>query len=95
MRGKPNLNAALDGIPNGEAVILLAHNPDYAETNSDPRVGLVLSGHTHGGQAYVPGCGAAWMPSKYGAKYRSGLARSPARWCSSRAVSVKPACRSD
>ena len=73
--GKPNLNAALDGIPNGEAVILLAHNPDYAETNSDPRVGVVLSGHTHGGQAYVPGCGTAWMPSKYGAKYRGGLAR--------------------
>ncbi len=75
--GKPSLNAALDGIPAGEAVILLAHNPDYAETNSDPRVGLVLSGHTHGGQAYLPGCGTAWMPSKYGAKYRGGLARAP------------------
>lgn len=75
--GKPNLNAALDGIPAGEAVVLLAHHPDYAETNSDPRVGLVLSGHTHGGQAYVPGLGTAWMPSRYGAKYRGGLVDAP------------------
>ena len=75
--GKPDLNAALDGIPTGEAVILLAHNPDYAETNSDPRVGLVLSGHTHGGQAYVPGVGTAWMPSRYGGKYRGGLVDAP------------------
>ena len=31
-------------------MILLSHNPDFAETLHDPRVGLILSGHTHGGQ---------------------------------------------
>lgn len=75
--GKPDLNAALRSVPDGAAVVLLAHNPDFAETSPDARVGLMLSGHTHGGQAYVPGLGTAWTPSHFGEKYRSGLVRGP------------------
>jgi predicted MPP superfamily phosphohydrolase len=76
--GKPDLGAALKGVPEGAEVVLLAHNPDFAEVSPDPRVGLVLSGHTHGGQAYLPVLGAAWMPSRYGDKYRAGLVQGPA-----------------
>lgn len=76
--GKPDLKAALQNIPDGAAVVLLAHNPDYAEASPDARVGLMLSGHTHGGQAYVPGLGTAWTPSRYGDKYRRGLVEGPA-----------------
>jgi predicted MPP superfamily phosphohydrolase len=76
--GKPDLGKALAGIPGGEAVVLLSHNPDFAEVAPDPRVGLVLSGHTHGGQVYLPFFGSPWMPSKYGSKYRRGLVRGPA-----------------
>jgi predicted MPP superfamily phosphohydrolase len=76
--GRPNLNRALDGVPTGAAVILLSHNPDFAEDRPDGRVGLVLSGHTHGGQVYLPGMGSTWLPSKYGDKYRQGLVRGPA-----------------
>ncbi len=76
--GKPDLTAALHGIPAGAAVVLLAHNPDYAEDVRDPRVGLMLSGHTHGGQVYLPGFGAGWMPSRFGDKYRGGLVEGPA-----------------
>ena len=76
--GRPDLPAALRDVPAGAAVVLLAHNPDFAEVAPDPRVGLVLSGHTHGGQVYLPGLGAAWMPSRYGDKYRGGLVRGPA-----------------
>ena len=76
--GKPDLTAALRGVPAGAAVVLLAHNPDYAEATPDPRVGLMLSGHTHGGQVYVPGLGAGWMPSRFGDKYRGGLVAGPA-----------------
>lgn len=78
--GKPDQTAALRGVPDGAAVVLLSHNPDFAEQSPDPRVGLVLSGHTHGGQAYLPGLGAAWTPSRYGDKYRAGLVRGPASW---------------
>ncbi len=76
--GKPDLGAALTGIPAGAAVVLLAHNPDFAEIHPDPRVGLMLSGHTHGGQAYFPAIGTVWLPSRYGDKYRGGLVQAPA-----------------
>ena len=76
--GKPDLNAALRGIPEGAAVVLLCHNPDFAEDAPDSRVGLVLSGHTHGGQAYLPVLGSIFLPSKYGNKYRCGLVQGPA-----------------
>ena len=59
-------------------MILLAHNPDFAEDRPDGRVGLVLSGHTHGGQVYLRGMGSTWLPSKYGDKYRHGLVQGPA-----------------
>jgi predicted MPP superfamily phosphohydrolase len=76
--GKPDLGVALRDVPSGAGVILLSHNPDFAEVCPDPRVGLVLSGHTHGGQVYLPVVGAPWMPSRYGDKYRAGLVRGPA-----------------
>lgn len=76
--GKPDVAAALASVPTSAAVLLLSHNPDVAELQPDPRVGLMLSGHTHGGQAYVPGYGPLWLPSRYGSKYCGGLVRGPA-----------------
>jgi predicted MPP superfamily phosphohydrolase len=76
--GKPDLDSALGGIPTGAAVVLLSHNPDFAEDRPDGRVGLVLSGHTHGGQLYLPGVGSGWGASRYGDKYCRGLVRGPA-----------------
>lgn len=75
--GKPDQRAALRGIPDLEAVILLSHNPDFAEEQPNDRVGLVISGHTHGGQVCVPVVGSLWLPSRYGSKYRSGLVQGP------------------
>ena len=76
--GKPDLETALRNVPNGDAVVLLVHNPDFAEVSPDPRVGLMLSGHTHGGQVYFPGFGPSWTPSSYGNKYLGGLVQGPA-----------------
>ncbi len=76
--GRPDLDRALKGISEGAAVVLFSHNPDYAETRPDPRVGLMLSGHTHGGQVYLPLFGSPWIPSKYGTKYCCGLVQGPA-----------------
>ncbi|MCX7699513.1 MAG: metallophosphoesterase [Gemmataceae bacterium] len=75
--GSQNLAAALGDAQPGEARVLLSHNPDYVETITDPRVGLVLSGHTHGGQVVLPGIGAPYVPSIYGDKYLHGLVRTP------------------
>ena len=60
-----------------DAVILMSHNPDVAEYCDDPRVGLILSGHTHGGQVVVPGYGAPIVPSAFGQKYVKGLVQAP------------------
>ena len=70
--------AALGDSMDADAVIMLSHNPDFAETLEDRRVGLLLSGHTHGGQVVVPGYGAPVVPSRYGQKYLHGLVRGPA-----------------
>lgn len=72
-----NLPATLDGTTTRDAVILLSHNPDYVEEISDPRVGLVLCGHTHGGQVNLPIFGPPVVPSIYGQKYAQGLVQGP------------------
>lgn len=76
--GKPNLGQALEAVPGGAALVLLCHNPDFLEEQPDARVGLALCGHTHGGQIYLPCLGAAYLPSRYGDKYRHGLVQGPA-----------------
>lgn len=72
-----DLSAALDDAHEHDAVVLLSHNPDFVETIRDRRVGLVLSGHTHGGQIIVPGYGVPVVPSRYGQKYLYGLVNGP------------------
>ena len=76
--GQPDLPAALKEVPLQSAVLLLCHNPDFAEECPSPRVSLVLSGHTHGGQVDLPLAGSLWIPSRYGAKYCQGLVQGPA-----------------
>ena len=50
-------------IPKGECAILLAHEPDFADTSAlDGRFDLQLSGHSHGGQIVVPFLGPPILP---------------------------------
>lgn len=76
--GKPDVTAAAGDASREDAVLLLSHNPDVAETLTDRRVGLVLSGHTHGGQVIVPGMTNPFIPSRYGDKYAHGRVEAPA-----------------
>jgi predicted MPP superfamily phosphohydrolase len=76
--GRPDLCAALGEARPADACVLVSHNPDYAELIRDSRVGLVLSGHTHGGQIDLPGIGAPVVASRYGQKYLKGLVQAPA-----------------
>jgi predicted MPP superfamily phosphohydrolase len=81
-RGKPDPRQALGGLPSGMPRLLLSHNPDVAEESnfvrSGLRVDLMICGHTHGGQIYVPGIGTPFVPSRYGQKYAQGLVQGPA-----------------
>lgn len=50
--GRERLALALTGRPPGAATILLSHRPQHAEIAARAGVGLMLSGHTHGGQIW-------------------------------------------
>jgi len=67
-----NPSVSLKGYRKGKASLALAHNPDFWEYYQGLPVDLVLSGHTHGGQVYLPGIGAPWTPSKYKQRYLAG-----------------------
>jgi predicted MPP superfamily phosphohydrolase len=75
--GNQDIDVALGDATSRDACLLLCHNPDYVETLRDRRVGLVLSGHLHGGQVVIPGLGHPRLPSLYGTKYLQGLVRTP------------------
>jgi predicted MPP superfamily phosphohydrolase len=75
--GQPDVKPALADAAQADACLIVSHNPDFAEKMWDSRVGLILSGHTHGGQVYVPGYGAPIVPSRYGQKYLQGLVQAP------------------
>lgn len=82
-----DLRRALRDVPPDMPRLLLAHNPDTAEhpditgrraPSTAPRIDLMLSGHTHGGQVRLPLIGTPIVPSDYGQKYAGGLVRGPA-----------------
>jgi predicted MPP superfamily phosphohydrolase len=75
LEDKPDLSTALPpGRSEHEPVILLAHEPDFADYAIDRRVDLVLSGHTHGGQILLPLLPPLLLPDM-GTKYVHGLFR--------------------
>jgi len=47
-----NLEAALAPVPDGAAVVLLQHAPEREEELATKGIGLLLNGHTHGGQIW-------------------------------------------
>jgi uncharacterized protein len=74
MAGKPDLELALRGIPPDEPVVLLVHEPDWADYVAPHPVDLQLSGHSHGGQIRFPLIGAVVLP-ELARKYPWGLRR--------------------
>lgn len=72
MEGRDRLGTVLDALPGEGAAVLLAHEPDFADTSAKSgRFGLQISGHSHGGQVSVPGVGPPALPP-LGEKYPAG-----------------------
>jgi predicted MPP superfamily phosphohydrolase len=55
-------------VPSNEAVILLAHEPDFADEAAKFPIDLQLSGHSHGGQVRIPLLPPLYLP-KMARKY--------------------------
>ena len=68
---RQDLQGALRDTPADEPVVLLTHNPDYADQMTDPRVKLMLAGHSHGGQVCAPLLGPVGFVNKK--RYTEGL----------------------
>jgi len=67
-----DLSAALQRVPSDDAVVLLAHEPDYADYVARYPVDLQLSGHSHGGQVRFPFVPPLFLP-EMAKKYVWGL----------------------
>jgi predicted MPP superfamily phosphohydrolase len=74
LEGKPDLDLTLREVPQTEPVVLLAHEPDFADRVARYPVDLQLSGHSHGGQIRIPLVGAPYLP-ELARKYPQGLWR--------------------
>jgi uncharacterized protein len=61
--------------------VLVSHNPDLIEyLPPGLRVDVMLSGHTHNGQARLPFVGAVIVPSQFGGRYLHGLKQVGGTW---------------
>ncbi len=67
-----DLPSVLRPIPSGEPVVLLAHEPDYADYVARYPVDLQLSGHSHGGQIRLPWLQPLYLPP-LARKYYQGM----------------------
>jgi len=74
--GPPEPDAVLRDIPDADCRLVLAHNPDTADSTFSRRIGPLIAGHTHGGQVAIPFVGPPFLPVR-NRTYSSGFKTSP------------------
>ncbi len=71
------IRSALENVEQAGDIIVLEHSPDllYLIQMAMPNqsdLKLVINGHTHGGQVWLPIIGSPFVPSNYGQRYAFG-----------------------
>jgi predicted MPP superfamily phosphohydrolase len=74
MYARPDLDRTLQNVAPQEPVVLLAHEPDFADEAARYKVDLQLSGHSHGGQIRLPFAVSLYLPP-LARKYPWGMRR--------------------
>ena len=77
LESSQDLRPTVQDAEERDFVLLVSHNPEYAEFIRTRKVDLMLSGHTHGGQVTLFGL---WAPAPFmdfGLKYKRGLVHAP------------------
>lgn len=70
--GRDSVMTALSVVPPDAPTLLLAHSPEVILRSLDPRVRLILSGHTHGGQICLPNGRALYHNTALPATFAAG-----------------------
>jgi hypothetical protein len=73
--GRPDLEAALEGLDPGLPVLLLSHRPEIFPEAAERGVALTLAGHYHGGQVKVRIFGEDFSLAHLRTPYPEGLYR--------------------
>jgi len=76
MEDQIGMDKAFRNVPPDDCKIVLAHNPDTADTPFHTRVDLMIAGHTHGGQVNIPFVGTPILPV-HNKRYSSGFIQTP------------------
>jgi predicted MPP superfamily phosphohydrolase len=76
--GADDLPRALRQVNDDSPVILMAHEPEQFR-RVPARVGLTISGHTHGGQVRIPGLGGPVAHAPHAGRYAHGHVRDHGR----------------
>lgn len=77
-KGADDLPGTLAQLTDDAPAVLMAHEPDLF-VDVPGRFAVTLSGHTHGGQVYVPFLGRPIVPSAYGQRFAYGHIRETGR----------------
>lgn len=73
--GRDDFERACRALPPGAPAVVLAHSPDAVREARRRGLGLVLSGHTHGGQVRLPFWGALLRVTELPRRFDQGLSR--------------------
>ncbi len=71
--GRANVRKAMMNFDPAKINILLTHNIDVFLDIGRDEIDLSFSGHTHGGQIFIPGLGAIYTHTRLGRPYAQGI----------------------